>query len=645
MLTFFRNFFKTKIGLALALAFLALIGFAFASMDVSSSGTFGGIAGGSNVAVVGGEKIGTAALNEAAEQALNQRRQENPSATMQNLLAGNGLDDVLGGLIDRFALTVWGQDNGLRAGQNLVNSEIRQIPAASGATGNFDQAAYQAFLRSNNLTDASLRQQVRTGLMFRQAVYPAIYGSKLPDSLARSYARTFKERRSGSIASIPASLLAPDGDPSDAQLQEFYSENASRFVRPERRTLRYATFGADALGDRIEPTDAEIAEYYQANRDQFAASETRSFTQLIVPTREAAEAIRARVSQGQAFAAAAQGSGLRTTDLADVSRSDLQSDTSSAVAEAYFGAASGAVTQPARSALGWHVARVSDVNASPSRSLAAARPEIEDTLREQKRNRGIAELATGVEDRLADGASFSAIVEDLDLEITSLRPMIASGQFYGAAERAPDFIAPVLDLAFQIEEGEPEIAALPDSQNFVLYEVSEITPSATAPLSEIRDNVVSEWRRVRGNAAAEAAARRIVARVEKGRTLAQAIAAEEVSLPAAEAVNYSREELARMQNASVPAPIALLFGMAEGTVKKLEGNGDQGWYVVELRDIALGELQDNDPLIAQAKTQLGQSWGAEYAEQIIAAMRAEVGVERNSDAIEAVRRQLLGVQD
>jgi len=45
MFQFFRNFFKTKLGLAIALAFLGLIALAFASADVSSTGTFGGIAG------------------------------------------------------------------------------------------------------------------------------------------------------------------------------------------------------------------------------------------------------------------------------------------------------------------------------------------------------------------------------------------------------------------------------------------------------------------------------------------------------------------------------------------------------------------------------------------------------------------------
>lgn len=642
MLTFFRNFFKTKIGLAIALAFLALIGFAFASMDVSNTGAFGGVAGGDSVAVVGDAKIGTAELNQAVNDALAQARQENPEATMQTLLAGGGLDRVLDDLITRYALIDWGESNGLRAGTNLVNSEIRQIPAARGPNGEFDTDAYNAFLRTNSLTDSQIRQQIRTSLYFQQSIFPAIYGAQIPESIARTYARSFKERRRGAIATIPASLFAPDGDPTDAQLSEFYTENRTRFVRPERRVIRYATFDSAALGDSVEPTDAEVAAFFRENAEDFAAREARSFTQLIVPTREGAETIASRVRAGESFAQAAASAGLRTTELDDQERSDILSAASAGVADAYFSAARGEVTTPARSSLGWHIARVRAVDAQPAQSLAQARAGIEETLRETKRQRGIAELAVSIEDRLADGASLTSIVEELDLELQTSPAITAAGRVYGTSNEAPAILGSVLDYAFQIDEGDSEIGALPDQQTFLIYEVADIAPSAVAPLAQIRDEVIAEWRRVRGDQAAEAAANRILKRVEGGQDLAAAVAAEEAAIRPPQPVNYSREELARLGSTRVPAPIALLFGMAEGSVKKLEGTGDQGWFVVDLEDIILEDLEENDPLIAQARTQVGQSWGNEYAEQMLAAMRAELGVERNAEAIAAVRRQLLG---
>ena len=642
MLTFFRNFFKSKIGLAITLAFLGLIGFAFASMDVSSSGTFGGVAGGDSVAVVGGRKIGTAELNRAANDALREARQENPNATMQTLLANGGLERILDDLVNRYAIIAWAEENGFRAGDNLVNSEIRQIPAARGASGDFDASVYQQFLRANSLTDAQVRQQFRTSLFFQQTVLPLVYGSTLPNSVAETYARTFKERRTGSIAALPFAAFAPEGSPTDKALQTFYDDNRTRFVRPERRTVRYATFDSSALGDSIEPTQEEIAAYYKENAAQYAASETRSFTQLIVPTREGAQAIAARVRGGESFAQAAQSAGLRPAELADQSRSSVRSSASAAVADAYFSASEGAVTAPAQGQLGWYVARVDSVERRPARDLASVRDEIADTLREQKRQRGIAELAVSIEDRLIDGASLTSIAQELDLELQETRPITASGQIYGTPEPAPEALRSVLEYVFQIDEGEAEIGALPDQQTFLVYEVTDITPSAVAPLAQIKDQVTAAWRADQASKAAKAAADRILKRVEDGASLAEAVSAEEERLPPVQDLSLSREELVRMQNQRVPAAIGLMFAMAEGTVKKLEEPSQQSWFVVDLKDVELEELDENDPLIGQAKNSIGQAWGSEYAEQLLAAMRAAVGVERNADAIAAVRRQLLG---
>lgn len=644
MLTFFRNFFKSKLGLAITLAFLGLIGFAFASMDVSNTGAFGGVAGGDTVAVVGDKKISTAEFQQAVNDALAEARRENPDVTMETLLANGGIDRILDDLIDRYTLMAWGEENGFRAGDNLVNYLIRDLPGVLGPDGEFDQAAYANLLRQAQLTDAQVRTQIRTSLFEQQAIGSAVAGAQLPEKLVLAYARTFKERRRGAIATLPASLFIPTGTPSNDVLEAFYADQRARFVRPERRTLRYATFGSDALGDSIVPTDAEIAAYYQDNRDRYAASQDRSFTQLIVTTRQGAEAIASRVNAGESLAQAARNAGFSTTQIDSTDRAGLREQVAGSdnVVDAYFKAARGGLTVPARSQLGWHIARVDTVTDIPARSLAEARADILETLAAEKRERGIAELAVATEERLAGGASLASVAEEFNLELKTTAPITARGQIYGTPQTIDPILAPALSLSFQISEGQTEIAALPDGETFLLYEVVDIAPSAAAPLSEIRDEVIAEWRRFRGNELAEAAAERIVKRVDAGRSLAEAIAAEEVAIRAPEQVEYTREQIARLQGQSVPTPVALMFGMAEGSTKKLEGTNDQGWYIVDLEDISFDELEENDPLIATARAQVGSDWSREYAAQLLKAMRDSIGVERNADAIAAVRRQLLG---
>ncbi len=643
MFKFFRNFFKTKLGLAISLAFLGLIALAFASADVSGTGTFGGIAGGNRVAVVGKEKIGTADLVRAANNGLDSLRREQPTATMAAFLAQGGLSAALDALIERAAIKEFAQEHGFRSGDNLINSEIRMIPAFRGPDGNFSEDTYRQALAQQRVSDAEVREDLGIGLLSQQLLVPASFGASVPDKLAYRYAQLFKERREGAIGLLPAAVFAPTGKPEPGKLQAYYKANREEFVRPERRVIRYASFGSAALGDRIEPTDAEIAARYRENKSQYTASETRDFTQLIVPTQAAAQSIRERVAKGASFEKVAREAGLRAAPLADATREGIAGQASAAVAKAYFATGEGGLTEPARSPLGWHVARVDEVSTKPARSLAQVRDEIADSLREQKRARGLADLATDIEERLADGASLSEVAEDLKLDLSTTAPLLADGRLYDRPDqRAPEVLAPAIATAFQMDNEEPEIAPVDNGQTYLVYEVTDITPSATAPFDEIKEMVEARWRSAQGVKVAQAAADRVVERVRGGMTLAAALREEKQGVPPPQKVNMSREDLARQGERRVPAPLALLFSMAEGTTKKLKAGGNAGFFVVDVESIAMDDIAKDDPLVAQAKQQMASLLGEEYAEQLQVAMREAEGVERNPAAIEAVRKQLAG---
>jgi len=643
MLLFFRSFFKSKFGLAITFAFLALIAFAFASSDVANTGMFGGVAGGERVAVVGDERIDSAELAQSASTALDRLRQDNPALSMPAFIAQGGLEEVLDQLIARYAIATYAERFGLRAGDNLINSEIRQIGAFRGPDGNFSADAYNQTLAAQGLTDAMVRQDIGSGLLAQQMLVPASFGATIPLSLATRYARLFKERREGAIGFLPSGAFFPEGDPSAAQLQAYYQENRGDFIRPERRVIRYALFGEDEIEDAIAPTDAEIAARYRENSAEYAASEARSFTQLIVPTQQAAQAIRQRVAAGASFASVAQEAGFRTSTLEAQSRAQVADDASPAVAQAYFDAARGAITEPTRSPLGWHVARVDSVETTPGRSLAQVRDELASTIREEKRVRALVDLAAQIEERIDDGETLTAIAQDLGLAVRSTPPVTADGGVYGTqGETISEEIAPVLETAFQMEESEPQVGEVARGDTFAIFETADITASAAAPLAEIREDVITSWKLAQGSQAARAAADRVLARLRDGATMASALAAEDVRLPAAEQIALTREDLARRGDQRIPPPLTLLFSMAEGTSKRLEATNNLGWFVVDLDDIELGEMAGDDPLIAQAQSQLGETVGQEYADQLVIAMREAMGVERNETAIDAVRRQLAG---
>lgn len=642
MIQTFRRFFQSKIGIVATLGFLALIAFAFASSDVANTGTFGGVAGGDRVAVVGDEKISASELSQSASGALDNMRQNNPTISMPSFIEQGGLDQVLDQLIERAALSGFANKYGLRAGDNLVNSQIMTIPAFRGSDGNFDNETYRAALAQQRLTDAQVRDDLGKGLLAQQILVPSAFGATTPDKFAQQYASLLKERREGSIGVIPSTAFVSDDTPTDEQITAFYEETRGDYIRPERRVLRYASFGDDAVSDNIDPSEEEIAARYEQDRAQYAPSQSRTITQMIVPTQAAAQSIRDRVQSGTSLEAAAREAGLQTAQIGPVTLEQLTAQTSAAVAQATFAAERGSIAAPAQSGLGFHVARVDTIDRKAGRNLEQARGEITTTLREEKRRKALGDLAARVEEQVEEGVSLTDVAAQIGAEVVTTKAITGAGVVYdNAQERVADIVGPALQTAFQMEESEPQLAEVVPGQTFLVFEVTTITESAAAPLDEIKQRVELAYRISEGSKAAKAAADRILKRISEGSSLSAAMNAEDVNLPPAENINLTREQLAA-QGRQVPPPLALMFSMAEGTTKRLEAPRNGGWFIVDLGDIEAGTIATDDPIFAQTKAELGQSIGREYSDQLRAAIIAEMGSERNENAIDGVRRQLTG---
>ncbi|MFM2236869.1 MAG: hypothetical protein RL209_903, partial [Pseudomonadota bacterium] len=152
MISSIRSLINSKFGALFALIFIGLIAIAFALGDVSGSGNFGGLSGG-NVARVGDKNITLSELNDALENQLRAERQNTPTLDMSQFVDGGGLDSTLEQLINRYAITVFGEEYGMAVSKRLVDSEIRKIPGAMGLDGKFSADAFRAFAQQIGVSE------------------------------------------------------------------------------------------------------------------------------------------------------------------------------------------------------------------------------------------------------------------------------------------------------------------------------------------------------------------------------------------------------------------------------------------------------------------------------------------------------------
>ena len=642
MLTFFRRFFQSKIGLPIFLGFLVLMALAFAAADISGTTTFGGVSGGDRVAVVDGEPIASTELVTAANTALDQVRQQNPNLTMPEFIAADALDEVLRQLIDRNAIGLYAKKYGLRAGDNLVNSEILQIEAFKSLSGQFDEQTYLAALRQQGLTDAVFRRDLVNGLLEDQLLRPALAAPQMPGKIARQYAALVLERRKGEIALIPSAAFAPAGDPSETQLAEWYGKNRAQFMRPERRTLRFAVFGDDTLKVNAVPTEAEIAARYKRDAAQYQATERRAVTAFVVPTKDAATALAARIKNGTSLEAAAREAGFSASPSPLRDREAMAGATSFAFAQNAFKAAEGGVIEPAQGTLGWYVARVDKIERIPARSLADVRGTIAEALGVEKRNAGIADLVAEIEGEIDGGTALAEVAKAYGLKVETTPALLADGKAFGRPDvQIVPQLAALLATAFQMEESEPQLAEVVAGKQFVVFEVARVDEASAPPLAEVREQAVAGWKRAQGAILARAAADRVAAKARGSAGLAAALAAE--GKPSElESIDLERRALLAQRGRNIPPPLVLMFSMAEGSVKVLEGPRNIGWYVVSLDDISTDPVDSEPGLLEQTRSQLAPTLTEEYRRQAAAAMRKELGTTRDDAAVAAVRKQLAG---
>ena len=639
MLSFFRNITKSRIGLIVVFLVLGIIALAFAAGDVTGmrSVTTGS---GAVVARVGDRNITEKELKDRVQIAVDNLRRRGQTVTVEQFLAAGGLEQALDQLINSAAIEQFARDNGIMVGDRVIDGQIASNTAFQGPDGKFDQATYQALLARERIAEGDLRADLRSSTYIDWLIGPASNAQQAPTALAMPYAALVLEERKGALAFIPTAAMDPGAAPTDEQVSQYYEQHKAQYTIPERRVIRYAMVSPETLGDRTKPTEEEIAQAYRAAGNRFAATEKRSIDQVIVADQQAAQKLADAVKGGQSIDAAARAAGLEPSSFDETEKAEFAEQTSPAVADAAFGATQGSVVGPVQSPLGWHVLRVTSVEQVAAQSLAQAHDTLAKEVADKKLVEALVAVRDQISDSIADGGTFQEVLSDTKLQAQSTEPVLANGRNPDKPDAEPDAqIAPLVRAGFQMDVGgEPQIVAIDDT-HFAVVTVGRVVPATPRPLKDIRDAVARDYRIDKGVAQAREVASQVVEAVAKGKSFEDALDATR-KVYRYENIDVSRAELARAQQ-QIPPQIELLFSMTPKKARLIEAPQRQGYFVVYLDAIEQHDPRSQQDLIQGVRGSIARGVGNEFAQQMLTAIQRDLGVKRNQDVIDRVRKDLL----
>ena len=195
-------------------------------------------------------------------------------------------------------------------------------------------------------------------------------------------------------------LPAPD----DAALQAYFDQHHDDFTAPEYRSFTALFMQNADVAAGIKIDEDKIKAAYDTRLGDptqpgdFSKPETRHLLQMLLPDEATANQAAQALTDGKDFSEVAKSIAKQdasTVDLGAVGKADLPVE----IAATAFDAKQGEVTKPVHSALGWHVLKVTGIEAASIKSYDEAKPELEADLRADAEGAALDKLANNVRER------------------------------------------------------------------------------------------------------------------------------------------------------------------------------------------------------------------------------------------------------
>lgn len=644
MLSMFRNFIKSRVGLIVVFVFLGLIAVIFAFTSGNGLERFSASRG-NVLAKVGNHEITDADLQTEIDNFIKRQRAQGQNVTMEQFLASPLYDQMIDQLVAYAALEEFSKNSGMNADSTLIESDIANNPDLLGFDGKFSQTKFDQMLAENRISSAKYRAALASDHYLRWMLGSVAPIREMPVDMIAPYASLQLERRIGTVGLIRFSDIPKEAEPDAKTLDAYYQRNRARYMTPPRRILRYAVVHPDQFKASSAATETQISAAYANSGVRFHATEKRTIHQLVMLDQAAATAAAAEVKGGKSLADVASARGLQSKAFDAVEKAALAKETSATVAEAAFSAPQGATVGPVKGPFGWVVLHVDTVTPIPAKSLAEAHATLADEITQRNIASAIGTLRQSLDDSAGDGANFDALMAKGKLTPLRTAALAPDGTDPSVKDSKPDpALAPIVQAGFSADptDTEPQVVLVGQDGSFAVVSVEKALPAQLKPLASIHDQVVEDYSTDIRLQKARKIATDVVAAVNKGTPLLQALAATGLhSLLKPESFSKTRLEVNQIAAAqrSMPPQFKLMFETGAKHAKLIEAPGRAGYYIVYVDTIEPHDARGT-PAIAEAQKAFGPALQEEMLEQFVESVKRNVKVTRYPSAIAAFRASL-----
>jgi len=407
---------------------------------------------------------------------------------------------ILDSLIDQALLVHDAEAQGYRLSDARLAQTIRELPYFQ-RDGRFDSVLYEATLRREGMNLHEFESRVREENLAMQVQAGLSDSGFVTRTDVAALVRLLSQERELAYAVISPDAVMSKEPVSGQEIEQYYSSHTELFQIPEQVRVEYLRFSAGDLNTGDQPTEEDLKKAYTEEAARYVTPEKRRASHILISlpaqaTDEQAKETLTKIQDiakqaraGADFGALAKKYSTDSAtspgggDLGEIRRGAIPKELEAAA----FGLKPGEISQPVRSTYGYHLIKLTSLTPEKRKPFADARKELTDVVRKRKGEEKFFELSEKFRnlvyeqpDSLAPAAKALGLpIQKSDWFTRAGGPGIAASPKVAQAAFEPDVLAQVRNSdAIEIS-----------GDTLVAIRVTDKQPAGRKPLAEVRAQI------------------------------------------------------------------------------------------------------------------------------------------------------------
>ncbi len=569
------------------------------------------------------------------DKELFERDINNAYAQYAQSLAGMNFDEALikkqavEKLINDEVLWQYVQQQGLVITNQTARNFIQSLEFLQ-TDGKFDKTKYKSLLATQRLTPAEFTARIKKALAMEQMQKAVMESSFATKSDAERFFAIQNQTRDIDYVKIPLSVNTPEIP--EQELKAYYEQHQDQFQIPEQLKIEYVELNLAQLADQINVSDDELKSYYEEHKAQYITPERRRISHILFKfnkdpsqDKQALErALKAKAAlKNKSFSALA--AEVSDDKLTAEKGGDLGYFTvgvmDKAFEEAVKSLKEGEVSEPVKSAFGYHLIKVTKLDPEKVKSFDQMKADLAKNVKRERAESRFYELGELLaEVSYENPDNLQPVAEAVDTEIkTSNWFTQQQGQGISADEavRSAAFSEEVLkgNNSEPIELG---------SDRVVVLRVLEHKPAQPKPFEMVKAEIAELLKQQAAMKAAESLAQEIKRVLLQGASLADIAKKHNLDVSHYEALDRAN---AKVSLAIKQAVFKAAKPVADKPTIIVTADVDGSPVVISLKKVTTGTLSEGDQLkIKLAMRNIGKAYGQTEFSAFLKALRERIDV-------------------